>query len=242
CLLVAKEDTVLAGLPAFLRVFSLLEPESEIKWSLLKKEGEEVKKGETILEGEGNSRLLLTGERTALNILQRLCGIAQMSRRWSAELSGAKTLLVDTRKTTPGIRALEKYAVRVGGAKNHRFGLYDGVLIKENHIRAAGSIKSAVAGAKKGATHLMKIEVEVTNLDEVEEALAAGADALLLDNMDNETMARAVTMTGAKALTEASGNMSLERLKEVAATGVDFISAGALTHSVKAADLSLLFV
>ncbi|TAL15738.1 carboxylating nicotinate-nucleotide diphosphorylase [bacterium] len=238
--LVAKEDLRLAGLRGFTRVFELLDP-CGVTFTLHKKDGDEVLSGETILEAEGPARILLTGERVALNLLQRLCGIATMTSKWVKELEGTGAKLADTRKTTPGFRALEKYAVRVGGGVNHRFGLFDGVLIKENHIRASGSITNAVKSARQSAHHLLKIEVEVTNLDELREALFAGADAVLLDNMDLPTMAEAVAIAKGKALVEASGGMSLPRLREVAETGVDIISAGALTHSAPASDLSLLF-
>jgi len=239
--LVAKEALCLAGLPSFVRTFELLAPNDPPRWKLLHGDGESVKAGTRILEGEGDARTLLTGERTALNLLQRLSGIATMTARWTASLAGTGAKLVDTRKTAPGLRALEKYAVRAGGGANHRFGLFDGILVKENHIRAAGSIQAAVAGARAGAHHLLKVEVEVTTLAELDEALATGADAVLLDNMDVETMREAVRRVNGRAVTEASGNMSEERLAAVAATGVDLISSGALTHSPRAADLSLLF-
>jgi nicotinate-nucleotide pyrophosphorylase (carboxylating) len=239
--LVAKEKMRLAGLPAFTRTFELLSPADPPRWTLHRRDGDEVEAGTRVAEGEGDARTLLTGERTALNILQRLSGIATRTAGWSARLAGTKARLADTRKTTPGLRALEKYAVRAGGGVNHRFGLYDGVLVKENHIRAAGSIGAAVAGARGAAHHLLKIEVEVTTLAELDEALAAGADAVLLDNMDLETMRAAAARVAGRALVEASGNMTEERLASVAATGVDLISAGALTHSAPAADLSLLF-
>lgn len=240
--LVAKEELVLAGLPGFVETFRLLDGKGGFDWKFSYTDGDTVRKGATVLTVEGNARSLLTGERTALNLLQRLSGVATMTSRWSAELTGTKTRLVDTRKTTPGLRALEKYAVRAGGGKNHRIGLFDGVLIKENHIRAAGSIARAVSSARELAPHTLKIEVEVTNLAELDEALKAGADIVLLDNMTDSEMAEAVNRAGGRALLEASGNMSLARLKSVASTGVDLISAGALTHSAPAVDLSLLFV
>jgi nicotinate-nucleotide pyrophosphorylase (carboxylating) len=240
-MLVAKEDLRLAGVRVFTRVFELLDPDGGVTFTLHKKDGDEVKSGETVLEAEGPARTLLTGERVALNILQRLCGVATLTSKWARELEGTGARLADTRKTTLGLRALEKYAVRVGEGVNHRFGLFDGILIKENHIRASGSITSAVNAAKAGAHHLLKIEVEVTNLGELGEALAAGADAVLLDNMDLRAMAEAVKIAKGKVLVEASGGMSLARLREVAKTGVDIISAGALTHSAPASDLSLLF-
>ncbi|PLX41256.1 MAG: nicotinate-nucleotide diphosphorylase (carboxylating) [Deltaproteobacteria bacterium] len=239
--LVAKEELLLAGLPAFFRVFALLDPDDPVVWESTFKDGDRVQAGETIAVGKGSSRTLLTGERTALNILQRLSGIATMTADWASELAGTKTRLIDTRKTTPGLRALEKYAVRVGGGANHRIGLFDGVLIKENHIRAAGSIAKAVASAKKRAPHTLKVEVEVTNLEELKSAIEAGADAVLLDNMDNATLAEAALVSNGRLILEASGNMSKERLASVAQTGVDLISAGALTHSAPSVDLSLLF-
>ena len=229
--LVAKEDLLLAGLPAFFRVFELLDPDDPVIWECSFKDGDKVNAGDAIAVGRGSSRTLLTGERTALNILQRLSGIATMTAEWSAELAGTNTRLIDTRKTTPGLRALEKYAVRVGGGANHRIGLFDGVLIKENHIRAAGSIDKAVVSAKKRAPHTLKVEVEVTNLDELKSAIEAGSNPSLFDNMDNPTLAEAVKLAAGRIILEASGNMSKERLSSVAKTGVDLISAGALTHS-----------
>ena len=185
---------------------------------------------------------ILTGERTALNFLQRLSGVATFTRQMVSLIAGTNAALVDTRKTTPGWRALEKYAVRLGGARNHRAGLYDGVLIKNNHLTAAGSITQAVQQARQQAHHLLKIEVEVTDLAGLEEALAAGADVILLDNMDEATMAQAVEITAGRALLEASGSMSAARLPKVAATGVNLISMGALTHSAPAADIHLRLI
>ncbi|MEW6486818.1 MAG: carboxylating nicotinate-nucleotide diphosphorylase [Thermodesulfobacteriota bacterium] len=238
--LIAKEPLRLAGLPGFVRTFELLEG-GELRWELLCREGEEVAAGARVLRVEGDARVLLTGERTALNLLQRLSGIATLTARWTRHLAGTRARLVDTRKTTPGLRALEKYAVRVGGGANHRTGLFDGVLLKENHLRAAGGIAAAVAGARRRAPHTLRIEVEVTNLQELREALDAGADAVLLDNMGLPEMAEAVRRTGGRALLEASGGVTEERLRVIAETGVDLISAGALTHSARAVDLSLLF-
>jgi nicotinate-nucleotide pyrophosphorylase (carboxylating) len=192
-------------------------------------------------EVAGKTRLLLAGERTSLNILQRLSGIATLTARFVDAVAGTKAKIVDTRKTTPGHRMMEKYAVRMGGGVNHRFGLFDGILIKDNHIEAVGGIRQAVALAKSGH-HLAKIEVEVENLKELEEALDAGADIVMLDNMTVPDMADAVKATGGKVLLEASGNVSLANVREIAETGVDMISVGALTHSAAAADISLKIV
>ena len=254
--LVAKEPLRLAGLPGFVRTFELLGGRSfpsvgprhlpllggaDLAWEFHAGEGDDVEAGARVLDVEGDARLLLTGERTALNLLQRLSGIATMAARWAARLAGTKARLVDTRKTTPGLRALEKYAVRVGGARNHRTGLFDGVLLKENHLRAAGGLGAAVAAARARVSHTLKVEVEVTCLEELDEALAAGADAVLLDNMELAAMADAVKRTAGRALLEASGGVTEERLAAIAATGVDLISAGVLTHSARAVDLSFLF-
>jgi nicotinate-nucleotide pyrophosphorylase (carboxylating) len=245
--LLAKESLRLAGLPGFVRTFGLLGT-GEFRWTLHAAEGDDVAAGTRILDVEGDARALLTGERTALNLLQRLSGIATLTARWCGHLEGTGSRLVDTRKTTPGLRALEKYAVRVGGARHHRTGLFDGVLLKENHLRAAGGIGPAVEAARARAPHTLKVEVEVTTLEELAEALSAGADAVLLDNMDLGTMAEAVKRTieraprgGARTLLEASGGVTEERLRAIAETGVDLISAGALTHSARAVDLSFLF-
>ena len=238
--LVAKEPLRLAGLPAFRRVFDLLETRG-LRWEIHAREGEDLPGGTRILDVEGEARALLTGERTALNLLQRLSGIASLTARWSSRLEGTRARLVDTRKTTLGLRALEKYAVRVGGGANHRFGLFDGILIKENHIRAGGGIAAAVTAARAGAPHTLRVEVEVTSLDELDQALGAGADAVLLDNMELAEMAEAVRRAEGRALVEASGGVTEERLRAIAETGVDLISAGALTHSARAVDLTLLF-
>lgn len=239
--LVAREKLRLAGLPAFRRVFELLDPNDTPEWAVHYEDGDEVPAGATVLVVTANARGLLTGERTALNLLQRLSGIATLTARWTAMIAHTPARLVDTRKTTPGLRALEKYAVRVGGGYNHRTGLYDGILIKENHIRAAGSLTKAVHDARERATHTLRVEVEVTTLDELEEALEAGADAVLLDNMDNAMLRVAVMRADGRAVLEASGGINEERLASVAETGVDLISAGALTHSARAVDLSFLF-
>jgi len=238
--LVARESLRLAGLPGFRRVFELL-GEAPLRWTMHAAEGEDVPAGTRILDVEGDARMLLTGERTALNLLQRLSGIATLTARWAGRLDGTRARLVDTRKTTPGLRTLEKYAVRVGGAANHRSGLYDGILIKENHLRAGGGIAACVAAARRRAPHTLRVEVEVANLDELGQALEAGADAVLLDNMGLEDMAEAVRRARGRAILEASGGVTEDRLREIAETGVNLISAGALTHSARAVDLSLLF-
>ena len=235
----AKEDMVVCGLEAVCRTFALLDGGVEV--TLKCADGDFVKKGGTIALIEGPARAILTGERTALNLLQRLSGIATRTREAAEQVEGTKTKVCDTRKTTPGLRALEKYAVRVGGGANHRMGLSDGVLIKDNHIAAAGSIALAVTAARRNMPHTLKIEVETTNLDEVRQALDAGADIIMLDNMTPEKMRAAVALVNGRAKTEASGNMGDKSLREVAETGVDLISIGALTHTVRAADISLKF-
>lgn len=234
---VAKSDLVLAGQEAFTEVFRQVDPTSTVEFSVA--DGTLVTPKTRVGRVEGSSRSLLMAERTALNLLQRLCGIATMAHTASQAVAGTKARVVDTRKTTPAWRALEKAAVRAGGASNHRFGLFDGILIKDNHIAAVGGVTQAIEAARKSAHHLVKIECEVTNLDELDEALAAGADVVLLDNMDNDTMRTAVERTAGRAVLEASGNVTIERLPSIAATGVDLISMGALTHSAKASDLSL---
>jgi len=242
----AKEQLVVAGIGIFARVFGRIDETLRIR--PLAKDGDLVEKGDTVLELSGNARNLLLGERTALNFMQRLSGIATLTRRAADALEPYPgTRLLDTRKTTPGFRALEKAAVRAGGGTNHRFSLFDGVMIKENHILAAGGIADAVKKARKTNHHLVKIEVETESLDEVQQALNAGADCIMLDNMSTPMLQDAVNLvreheqkTGRPTHLEASGNMSVERLPEVAATGVDFISMGALTHSAPSADLSLL--
>ena len=205
-------------------------------------DGQEVAPGTVLARLTGPVASILTGERVALNFLQRLSGIATFTRAMVAQVAGSNAVLVDTRKTTPGWRALEKYAVRLGGGRNHRLGLYDGVLIKNNHLTAVGSISEAVRQAKARAHPLLKIEVEVTDLEGLEEALNAGADRILLDNMDDATLRQAVELTGGRAWLEASGSMTKERLPKVAATGVNFISMGALTHSAPAVDIHLRLI
>ena len=234
---VAKQDMVLAGLDVFKMVFQTLD--ASIKVTSTFKDGDKVAKGKTIARLNGPLDALLTGERVALNFLQRMSGIATLTSQYAQAVKGTGTKILDTRKTTPGLRVMEKYAVKAGGGENHRFGLYDAVLIKDNHIAAAGGIKKAVAAARKALPHTLMIEVECGTIKEVKEALAARADIIMFDNMDTDAMKEAVGIVGERALTEASGNMTLERIREVADTGVDFISVGALTHSAPAVDISM---
>jgi len=237
--LIAKQDGVIAGLGICMEAFRMLDP--DVKLTPLVKEGDYVKKGEKLLFVEGKSRAMLKAERTALNLLQRLSGIASETRKYVEKVAGYKAKVVDTRKTTPGLRILEKYAVRVGGGTNHRFSLSDGVLIKDNHIKAAGGIKQAIEAVRKAIPHTVKIEVETETLEQVKEALDNGADIIMLDNMPPEIMEQAVKMTEGRAVTEASGNVTLDNIQKVAASGVDIISVGAITHSVKAMDISMKF-
>ncbi|NSW90784.1 MAG: carboxylating nicotinate-nucleotide diphosphorylase [Firmicutes bacterium] len=234
---IVKEDGVIAGLDVAGRVFELLD--NKVIFTKIIQDGSSVKKGTIIAEIAGNTRALLKGERTALNILQRLSGIATITREFCNRVEGTKVSIADTRKTTPGMRMLEKYAVRMGGGSNHRYSLSDGVLIKDNHIVAAGGIKKAVAMVKKSVPHTIKIEVETETIEQVEEALEAGADIIMLDNMSLDMMRKAVKIIDKKALVEASGNVSLDNVYEVALTGVDIISVGSLTHSVKSLDISM---
>lgn len=236
--LVAKEDLVVAGLAIAGRVFSHLNPEIVFKPSC--SDGERVEKGSIIATVRGDAADLLMGERVALNLLQRMCGIATLTSRFVAAVSGTKARVVDTRKTTPGLREIEKYSVRVGGGINHRTGLYDGVLIKENHIAAAGGITEAIRSARAYIPHTLKIEIETENLLQVDEALAAGAEIIMLDNMTLEDMRTAVSRIGGRALVEASGGVNLDSVRAIAETGVDIISVGALTHSPRAMDISML--
>lgn len=233
---VAKENGVVAGLPVAEMVFRELD--DTLEWNVKKQEGEKVQKGEILVEFKASYRALLTGERIALNFVQRLSGIATATHVFVNEVKDFQVQILDTRKTLPGFRLLDKYAVKTGGATNHRMGLHDMVMIKDNHIQVAGGIKPAVEAVKMKMPVSIKIEVETTTLDEVKQALDAGADIIMLDNMTTEMMTEAVKLINKRAKTEASGNMSLERLREVAATGVDFISIGSLTHSVKALDIS----
>jgi nicotinate-nucleotide pyrophosphorylase (carboxylating) len=232
----AKADGVIAGLEVAQMVF--LHFESGLIWEPIVHDGDHVKKGDVIVKFEADYKTLLTGERTALNFLQRMSGIATAAAFYEKILENSKTRILDTRKTLPGYRLLDKYAVKAGGAVNHRMGLFDMVMIKDNHIAVAGGISQAVKQIRNKIEKDIRIEVEACSLKDVEEALLAGVDIIMLDNMDNETMAQAVKLINGRAKTEASGNMTSERLLEVAASGVDFISAGALTHSVKALDIS----
>jgi nicotinate-nucleotide pyrophosphorylase (carboxylating) len=233
----AKDTGVLAGLPVLEAVYGHLDPEVGVE--LFLQDGARVGPGARIAEVRGPSRALLTGERVALNFVQFLSGIATRTARFVKLVEGTGTRIVDTRKTVPGLRLLSKYAVRVGGGHNHRFGLYDGILIKDNHIQAAGGITPAVRGARESAPHLLKIEVEVETLDQVREALDAGADLLLLDNMPLDRLRQSVDLCHGRALTEASGGVNETTVRAIAETGVDLISVGALTHSVTALDISL---
>jgi nicotinate-nucleotide pyrophosphorylase (carboxylating) len=237
-LLKAKEEMVLAGIDVAARVFRLLD--EGIVFTSRFADGDRLVTGDVIAELDGNAALLLQGERVALNLLQRMCGIASVTARYVEAVQGTKARVVDTRKTTPGLRFLEKYAVRVGGGMNHRTGLYDGVLIKENHITAAGGVTEAVRRAKSYIPHTMKVEVETETLSQVAEALEAGADIIMLDNMDLPAMAEAVRLIGGRALVEASGGVNLETIRGIAEAGVDIISVGALTHSARAMDISML--
>jgi len=235
----AKEDGVICGIDIAERVFSLVDKKISLIPKL--KDGDSVKRGEVIADIVGPSRSILNGERVALNLMQRLSGTATATAKAVSAVSETKTKIVDTRKSTPGLRVLEKYAVRVGGGHNHRFNLSDGVLIKDNHIAAAGGIIPAVKACRALVPHVMKIEVETETLGEVQQALEAGADIIMLDNMSLELMKEAVSLIGGRAVTEASGNMGEKDLLSVAKTGVDYISIGALTHSVKSLDISLKF-
>ena len=233
----AKADGVISGLEIAKRVFEKFE--KDIVWEPLVNDGTAVKKGDIILRIEASYRTLLLGERLSLNILQRMSGIATETARYMKELAGTRTRLLDTRKTAPGLRVLDKMAVHHGGGSNHRMGLYDMIMLKDNHIKIAGGIPNAVKEARAHLPLSIKLEVETTTLVEVQQALDAGADIIMLDNMSNEAMTEAVKLIAGRAKTEASGNMSIPRLKEVAATGVDYISVGALTHSVTAMDISM---
>ncbi len=235
--IIAKESGIVAGLPLAEMVFQALDPGVEFR--ALAPEGSKIEGGEVLAEIAGKTRAILTGERLALNFLQHLSGIATMTARLVELAAGGKARVVDTRKTTPGLRMVEKYAVRVGGGHNHRFGLFDGVLIKDNHIKIAGGIKSAIEAARRGSPHTARIEVEVEDFAGVNEALAAGAEVIMLDNMSPAEMREAVNMIAGRALVEASGGVVEDNIRAVAEAGVDLISVGALTHSVKALDISL---
>lgn len=237
--LISKQTFIICGLDIFEMVMNTVD--SNIAVTKFFKDGDKLNKGDIIAEIKGSSRSILSAERVALNLLQRMSGIATQTFDIVSALKDTKTTVVDTRKTTPGLRILEKYAVLIGGGKNHRFNLADGVLIKDNHIKAAGSITNAVNAARAYIPHTLKIEVETESLDDVKEALDCKADIIMLDNMDLETMKKAVELIDGRAISEASGNMGDRDLNEVAKTGVDLISVGALTHSVKAIDISLKF-
>lgn len=235
--LLCKEDGIIAGLQIFERVFTLLDANTQVEFYV--KDGEEVKKGQLLAVVTGDIRVLLSGERTALNYLQRLSGIATYTNTVAKLLRGTKTKLLDTRKTTPGMRIFEKYAVRIGGGNNHRYNLSDGVLLKDNHIDAAGGVTKAVAAAKAYAPFVRKIEVETENLDMVKEAVEAGADIIMLDNMTPDEMAEAIRIIAGRAETECSGNITKENIETITALGVDYVSSGALTHSAPILDVSL---
>ena len=235
--LICKQDGIIAGLEVFQRVFELLDETTQVNFYV--KDGEEVKKGQLMAILTGDIRVLLSGERTALNYLQRMSGIATYTNSVAKLLKGTKTQLLDTRKTTPNMRIFEKYAVRVGGGHNHRYNLSDGILLKDNHIGAAGGIKEAISMAKDYASFVRKIEVEVENLDMVKEAVEAGADIIMLDNMSIEDMKEAVAFIAGRAKTECSGNVTKENIKNLTDIGVDYISSGALTHSAPILDISL---
>ncbi|MGF9907995.1 carboxylating nicotinate-nucleotide diphosphorylase [Brevibacillus porteri] len=236
-ILYAKEAGIVAGLPIAEQVFATVD--STLLFEAKVEEGARVEVGQQIAEVSGSVRSILSGERLALNLMQRLSGIATKTSEYAMAVAGTKARVVDTRKTTPGLRALEKYAVRVGGGYNHRFALYDAVMIKDNHIKGAGGIAQAVAAARAVIPHTMTVEVEAESFEQVQEALAAGADTIMLDNMSLDQMVKAVQFIDGRAIVEASGGVSLETIGDIAKTGVDIISVGALTHSVKAFDISL---
>ncbi|MGV1060118.1 carboxylating nicotinate-nucleotide diphosphorylase [Clostridium perfringens] len=234
--IIAKEKGVIAGTEVFKMVFKIL-GDVEVNFSV--NDGEEVEEGQHFGEVFGDAKKILMGERVALNYMQRMCGIATLTREFVERLEGTKVKLLDTRKTTPNMRIFEKYAVKVGGGTNHRFGLNDGVMIKDNHIEAAGGIKNAVSLARKNSPFVRKIEVEVENIEQLKEALEAKADIIMLDNMDIKTLKEAVKLIDNKVEVEASGNVTLDNIREIAKTGVDFISTGAVTHSFKVLDISM---
>lgn len=235
--LIAKEDGIIAGLDVYARVFQMLDEKTEIDFKC--KDGDEVKKGKLMATLTGDIRVLLSGERVALNYLQRMSGIATYTRQVAKLLEGSKVTLLDTRKTTPNCRVFEKYAVRVGGGCNHRYNLSDGVLLKDNHIGAAGSITKAITMAKEYAPFVRKIEIEVETLEQVKEAVEAGADIIMLDNMTPEVMKQAVELIDGRAQTECSGNITKENIARIREIGVDFVSSGALTHSAPILDISM---
>lgn len=234
---IAKAEGVVAGLWVAVATFTSLDPEVDARFAA--HDGDRVKPGTVVLRLDGDAQAIVSAERTALNFLQRMSGIATLTARYVAALEGTQTRICDTRKTAPGSRALDKYAVRVGGGRNHRFGLFDGVLIKDNHIRAAGGIAQAVQRAREGAHHLLCVEVEAQSVEQVDEALQAGADVVMLDNMGVEEVKQAVGFIAGRCKTEVSGNVNLQTVRAFAECGVDYISVGALTHSAPALDLSL---
>lgn len=235
--LICKQDGIIAGLGVYARVFQLLDPETNVEFFC--KDGDEVKKGQYLAKVTGDIRVLLSGERVALNYLQRMSGIATYTHEVAQLLKGTKTTLLDTRKTTPNCRIFEKYAVRVGGGCNHRYNLSDGVLLKDNHIGAAGSITNAIRMAKEYAPFVRKIEIEVETMEQVKEAVEAGADIIMLDNMTNEQMKEAVEFIAGRAETECSGNVTRENIARITEVGVDYVSSGALTHSAPIMDISM---
>ena len=235
--LIAKEDGIIAGLDVYVRVFQILDEKTEISFNF--KDGEAVKKGDLLGTVTGDIRVLLSGERVALNYLQRMSGIATYTKQVSKLLEGSKVTLLDTRKTTPNCRVFEKYAVRIGGGCNHRYNLSDGVLLKDNHIGAAGSVAKAVAMAKEYAPFVRKIEIEVETMEQVKEAVEAGADIIMLDNMSHDEMKEAIKIIDGRALTECSGNVTKENIPNIVDLGVDYVSSGALTHSAPIMDISL---
>lgn len=235
--LLAKEEIILAGIEVFRKVFSRLDPEIVVECNY--HDGDMVRNGDDICIVKGSMRGILSGERTALNFLQHLSGIATLTRRYVEKTDSSRVRVIDTRKTTPGLRILEKYAVRMGGGFNHRFGLFDGILIKDNHIAAAGSLSKALAKIKGRVPHTLRIEVEVEDIKGVEEAIGAGADAILLDNMSLKEIREAVSIAGGRVLLEASGGINLESIEEISKTGINLISVGAITHSARSVDISL---
>lgn len=236
----AKADGVLCGIEVALRVFTLIQP--DFQYEVFIHDGEEVKKGDIIAKIKGKTRTILKGERTALNLLQHMSGISSMTNRIVKIVEGTNASIADTRKTLPGMRPLQKYAVTVGGGKNHRFNLSDAAMLKDNHVDAGGGITNAVTKLRTKLGHMAKVELEVRTLDELREALSVDVDVIMLDNMDNDTMREAVKIADGKALLEASGGITEETIRDVAETGVDIISIGALTHSVKAFDISLKII
>lgn len=234
---IAKADGVLAGIDIALRVFTILDPEMKIE--VFYNDGDKIKKGDIIADFSGHTRLMLKAERTSLNILQHMSGIATYTNKCVEAVKGTNASITDTRKTLPGLRAIQKYAVTVGGGKNHRYNLTDAAMLKDNHIDAYGGIKPAVEALRRKAGHMLQIEVETRNLDEVKEALDCNVNVIMLDNMTNEQMREAVALINGRAKTEASGNVTLDNIRSVAETGVDIISLGALTHSVSAFDISM---